>query len=197
MTGLRKSSDERRAQLLEAARAVAIAEGLENVTGRKVAAKAGLSSGLVFFHFKGRDALLEALLDTLLEDIFGAMEVPPGDGSPEERFMHFLASRIDRVRRERRQMELFIDFWVLGVHEPAIRKRIREGLEQYRAKVRTLSTELAERRGHLTGDGLATVAVSFILGHALQVVMDSGRVDTAEYLETVHELLAPKKTVRA
>jgi AcrR family transcriptional regulator len=198
MTGLRKSSDERRTQLVEAARAVAAAEGLENVTGRKVAAKAGLSSGLVFFHFDGRAALLEAVLDSLLEDIFGGIELPPGDQPPEVRFMQFLAKRIERLRAERRRMELFIDFWVLGVREPAIRKRIREGLERYREQVRPLSTEYAQGHGGMTGEGLAQVAVSFILGCALQVVMDSGRIDTAEYLDTVKALLVPtKKTVRA
>lgn len=192
MTGLRKSSEERREELVKAAKAVAMAEGLENVTGRKVAAKAGLSSGLVFFHFDGRAALLEAVLDGLLEDIFGGLELPEG-GASNERFLDFLRQRIERLRAERRQIELFIDFWVLGVREPAIRKRMREGLERYREKVRPLSADVARGRGAMTGDGLAQVAVSFILGCALQVVMDSGRVDTAAYLDTVRELLVPSK----
>lgn len=192
MTGLRKSSEERREELVKAAKAVAMAEGLENVTGRKVAAKAGLSSGLVFFHFEGRAALLEAVLDGLLEDIFGGLELP-ADGASSERFLDFLRQRIERLRAERRQIELFIDFWVLGVREPAIRKRMREGLERYREKVRPLTADVARGRGAMTGDGLAQVAVSFILGCALQVVMDSGRVDTAAYLDTVRELLVPSK----
>lgn len=204
MTGLRKSSDERRAELVSAARAVAMAEGLEHVTGRKVAAKAGLSSGLVFFHFDGRAALLEAVLDALLEDIFGGLGVPTSDTEPADvQFMKFLELRIARLRAEKRQIELFVDFWVLGVREPGIRKRMREGLERYREQVRPLSTRFAEGHGGMTGDGLAQVAVSFILGCALQVVMDSGRVDTAQYLDTVQALLMPaasspkSKAVRA
>ncbi|MFO0595865.1 MAG: TetR/AcrR family transcriptional regulator [Myxococcaceae bacterium] len=193
MTGLRKSSDERRAELISAARAVALAEGLEHVTGRKVAAKAGLSSGLVFFHFDGRQALLEAVLDALLEDIFGGLEVPEGDGPADERMLQFLEHRVSRLRHERRQLELFIDFWVLGTREASVRRRIREGLERYREQVRPLATRVASSRPGMTGDALAQVAVSFILGCALQVVMDSGRIDTAEYFEAVRSLFVASR----
>ncbi|MFZ5443791.1 MAG: TetR/AcrR family transcriptional regulator [Myxococcota bacterium] len=197
MTGLRKSSEERREELVKAAMAVAMAEGLENVTGRKVAARAGLSSGLVFFHFDGRTALLEAVLDGLLENIFGTFVVPPG-ADANERMIEFLRQRIERLRAERRQIELFVDFWVMGVREPGIRKRMREGLERYRELLRPVAADVARGREPMTGDGLAQVAVSFVLGLALQVVMDSGRVDAAESLLTVRELLAPTaKAVRA
>ena len=40
--------------------------GLEKVTGRRVAAEAGISSGSVFFHYKTKNDLLLALLDKLI-----------------------------------------------------------------------------------------------------------------------------------
>lgn len=197
MTGLRKSSDERRVELVQAARAVASDEGLEHVTGRKVAARAGLSSGLVFFHFEGRAALLEAVLDSVLEDIFGGLEVPAGDGTPVSRLLALLERRIERLRTERRQLELFVDFWVLGLREPSIRKKIRAALERYRKAFLPVAGEVASLRGGMTGEGLAQVAVSFILGCALQVVIDTGRVDTAEYLGTVRELFSPPRKAKS
>lgn len=198
MSGARKSSDERKSELIEAARAVAVAEGLENVTGRKVATKAGLSSGLVFFHFENRAALLQAVLDSLIEDIFGNLVVPESDEAPEQRLMNFLRERIERLRKERRQIELFVDFWVLGVREPEIRKRIRKGLEAYRAAMLPITTVVAGTRDGMTGDGLAQLAVSFILGCALQVGMDTGAVDTEAYLGSVSALfLTPKKKAKS
>lgn len=187
MTGLRKSEDERREELLRAARAVAMAEGLDNVTGRKVAAKAGLSSGLVFFYFKGRAELLEALLDSLLEDLLGGLEVPEAP-TAGERMARFFEQRLARMRRDRRLMELFFDFWVLGAREPAIRRRIREGLEAYRNAVRPTADLVAEEQG-VSGAGLAQLAVSVVLGSALQVMVDSGRLDAGEYLDAVRGLL--------
>src|SRR5690242_17197420 len=66
MPGRRAPEEERRAQILAAAFNVAAREGLARLTVRQVAAEARLSSGLVFFHFTSRDALLLALLDQLL-----------------------------------------------------------------------------------------------------------------------------------
>lgn len=185
----RKNIDERRAEILSAARSVAMSEGLEQLTGRKVAAKAGLSSGLVFFHFETREALLEAVLDTLIEDIFGGLTPPEGAGSAEQRFLTFFQQRLERLKSERRQIELFIDFWVLGLHNASIRKRIRSGLERYRAAIKPVGDELARARANTTGDGLAQLAVSFILGSALQLAMDSGRLDPEELLGSVRGLL--------
>ncbi len=185
----RKNIDERRAEILGAARAVAMSAGLEQLTGRKVAAKAGLSSGLVFFHFETREALLEAVLDTLIEDIFGGLTPPAGAGSAEQRFLTFFQQRLERLKSERRQIELFIDFWVLGLHNANIRKRIRAGLERYRAAIKPVGDELARARANTTGDGLAQLAVSFILGSALQLAMDSGRLDPEALLGSVRGLL--------
>jgi len=189
MTGKRKNIDERRSEILSAARAVAMSEGLEQLTGRKVATRAGLSSGLVFFHFESREALLEAVLDTLIEDIFGGLTPPEGAGSAEQRFLTFFQQRLERLKSERRQIELFIDFWVLGLHNASIRKRIRAGLERYRAAIKPVGDELARARANTTGDGLAQLAVSFILGSALQLAMDSGRLDPEELLGSVRGLL--------
>lgn len=196
MVGLRKPPEERREELVKAAREVALSEGLENVTGRKVAARAGLSSGLVFFHFTDRAGLLEAVLDALLEDLFGSMQVPVGDGAPLERFLGFVEQRMTRLRRERRQLELFIDFWVLGVRQPSIRKRMRDGLEQYRAQLRPMAEEVAGTRAGMTGEGLSQIAVSFILGAALQLAMDSQRIDTDVHVEAVRALFEAQRPTR-
>lgn len=192
MSGKRKQLDERRSELVAAARAVAMSDGLEQLTGRKVAAKAGLSSGLVFFHFETREALLEAVLDSLIEDIFGGLTTPEGAGTPEQRLLSFLQQRFERLRTERRQVELFIDFWVLGLRNASIRKRIRAGLERYRDAVRPVGDELARTRSGLTGDGLAQLAVSFILGSALQFAMEPGRPDPEALVGSVRGLLFPQ-----
>lgn len=192
MSGKRKQLDERRSELVAAARAVAMSDGLEQLTGRKVAAKAGLSSGLVFFHFETREALLEAVLDSLIEDIFGGLTPPEGAGTPEQRLLSFLQQRFERLRTERRQVELFIDFWVLGLRNASIRKRIRAGLERYRDAVRPVGDELARTRAGLTGDGLAQLAVSFILGSALQFAMETGKPDPEALLSSVRGLLFPQ-----
>jgi AcrR family transcriptional regulator len=188
MPGLKKQPDARREELVQAAFAVAVEEGLEHVTGRKVAAKAGLSSGLIFFHFESRDALLEAVLDRLVERIFGDFTPPQGERAGD-RLVAFLKARIERQQRERREMELFIDFWVLGVRQPAIRKKLKVTLARYRGVVQPLVSEGAAK----DAEALAQVTVSFILGCALQAVVDGQHFDVARYVDAVAGLLAAPK----
>jgi AcrR family transcriptional regulator len=67
MPGRKAPEEQRREEILRAAYRVAARERLAGLTGRAVAAEAGVSSGLVFFHFGDRDGLLVALLEWLLE----------------------------------------------------------------------------------------------------------------------------------
>ena len=55
MPGQKASEDERRKQILRAAFDVASRRGLASLTVRLVAAKAGLSTGLVLFHFESKE----------------------------------------------------------------------------------------------------------------------------------------------
>ena len=66
MPGTKAPESTRREQILRAAYEVAAREGLDGTTVLQVAAEAGLSPGLVLFHFKTKRQLLLALLDWLL-----------------------------------------------------------------------------------------------------------------------------------
>ena len=67
MGGRKQPEEQRREEILRAAFVVAARDRLTGVTARAVAAEAGISSGLVFFHFESVDALLGELLDWLLD----------------------------------------------------------------------------------------------------------------------------------
>jgi AcrR family transcriptional regulator len=73
----RRSNEERREhsiqQVLAAALRLFVSKGYENATIDTIAAEAGLTKGAVYFYFKGKAALLHALLDDaeeLYADIF-------------------------------------------------------------------------------------------------------------------------------
>ena len=63
MPGTRIAENARREQIVAAGYAVASKRGLRAVTVRDVARKAGVSAGLVIFHFGTKDRLVLALLD--------------------------------------------------------------------------------------------------------------------------------------
>ena len=126
MTATRRGTEEeRREEILRAAYAVATRERLAGVTGRAVAAEAGVSSGLVFFYFESVDGLLTALLDWLLArtivagEISGIFDV----ADPAERMMAVIGRDVERLPRQRERVELFFDYWVLGTRSPEIQTR--------------------------------------------------------------------------
>lgn len=197
MPGARAPEEERREQILEAARRVAGTETLRGMTIRRVAEAAGLSNGLVLFHFKTKELLLMALLDRLIEqtlcEVTRGLEEAAGP-VPREVFRQFLVRQIERLQRDRGRVELFFDFWAMGTRHPTIRCRVRESLESYRGLIRGVTGELLageeETLGCMGPEGMAAVAVSLIEGCAIQAVIDPGRFDVDVYLENVEGLLA-------
>ncbi len=196
MPGFRAPEDERKEQILRAALAVATRERLEGLSTRLVAREAGLSHGLVFFHFKCKDALLVALLEWLLED----MAVPQLEADLEripsalDRLLELLRREIARLLRERARVELFFDYWVMGTRHPGIRQRMRGSLEHYRAVLRPMAEDIVreapERFSAISADGLAAVAVGFIEGCAVQAVIDPDNFDVDEFMATAEGLVA-------
>lgn len=195
MPGKRESEQERREQLLRAAYEVASREGVGRLTVRAIAAEAGLSHGLVHFHFRTKDQLVRALLDWVLA---ATMTLHPGAGEdagarPLDRLRALLQREMDRLASDPRRMRLFFEYWAMGTRDAEMGARISEAMERYRSALRqeteaVLRTEPAAFAG-VTADGLAAVAVSFINGCAVQAMIDPRHFDIDEYLSAVRGML--------
>lgn len=195
MPGRKAPEQTRRDQIILAAYAVAASRGLERLTVRLVAAEAGLSTGLVLFHFKSRDQLIVALLDWLLATTT-ELQIGPditAIAAPLERFLAMLRQEMDRLSREPGRIRLFFEFWVLGGRHREIGSRMRGELARYREAFRPLAEQVLEtepeRFPQVTPDGLAAVAVSFIKGCAVQAMLDPDCFDIRESLVAAEGLL--------
>ena len=81
-----------------------------------MAAEAGVSQGLVFFHFGNREALLVALLDWLLASVLRhrADRLGP-DAPPAARLYDLVAREIAALPANRDRVRMLFDFWVMGM----------------------------------------------------------------------------------
>ena len=201
MPGNRAAEDVRRAQIIKAAYAVAASKGLDGFTVRDVAHKAGISHGLVLFHFKTRQQLIIALLDWLLatttvlhitDDIARITE-------PLDRLHGLLRTEMDRLSREPRRIRLFFDFWAKGIRHAAIRSKMRRELARYREAFRPIAGDVLAsepaRFPDVSPEGLAAVAVSFIKGCAVQAMIDPEHFDIEEYLAAAQGLVGQLASV--
>lgn len=202
MPGRKAPEEQRREEILKAAYRVAARERLAGLTVRAVAAEAGVSSGLVFFHFHDRDGLLVALLEWLLELTVVGPELPAllEGRTPEARMLSAIRRDVERLPRQRDRVELFFDFWVMGTRHSDVQRAIRAALDRYRDAFRPLAQAVVdaepERFAGITADGLAAVAAGFIEGCALQVVMDAEHFDVEAYMRTVSTLVADPLAAR-
>jgi TetR/AcrR family transcriptional regulator, transcriptional repressor of bet genes len=203
MPGRKASEEERKQQILEAAYKVASRHGLNGFTVREVAAEAGLSLGLIHFHFKTKVALMGALLDWLLETTTVLRLTPDVAAitSPLDRLLTLLRQEMDRLTRDRRRIHLFFDFWLMGTRHAETRRKMRAELKRYREAFRPMAEEVLatepERFAHVTPEGLAAVVVGFIKGCAVQSVIDSKHFNVQQFQRAATALLTQLKPAKA
>lgn len=195
MPGHKASEDARRRQILRAAYDVASRTGLAGLTVRRVAVRAGLSTGLVLFHFKTKERLLLALLDHVLETTttLHVTDEIAGIPSPLDRLLALLGREMQRLASEPQRLRLFFDYWAKGLSQPRIRMKMQAELDRYREALRPIAAEVLaaepERFLGVTPDGLAAVAVSVIKGCAVQSMIDPENFDIDEFLAAANGLI--------
>lgn len=193
MPGRRAPEAERRQQLLESAFAVAARDGLDALTIRAVAAEAGLSHGLVLFHFGSKEGLLHALLNWVLESTM----VRPDNNLAAIPAAERLLAAIDRETAELADRQaytsLLFEFWVRGVNDELIRGRIQTAMVAYRADLEPLARDLIAsdpgRWPGITPADLATLAGQVILGFAVQQLVDPDPRRHGQLVRTATTLL--------
>lgn len=84
-----------RARIIDEALTLLDAEGLDNVTTRKLAARLGVRSPTLYWHMPNKAALVTALAEVILEREFPDL-TPPG---PDEPWQDWLTGLAERLRR--------------------------------------------------------------------------------------------------
>lgn len=203
MPGRKAPEEARREDILRAAYDVAARRGVEALTLRAVATRAGVSHGTVLFHFDRRDQLISTLLDRVIY-ASATLRVPDTVGRltrPSDRFLALLRGEMDRLSNEPRHFRVFLEYWTIGVRKPSIRRKVASALDAYRGGFREFARAALEKvrdsksvgrdfseRVLPTPDSLAAAAVSLVHGCALQAVIDPGEFDMQRHVDAVLRL---------
>lgn len=141
----RKPLDERRAEIVEAGLSVALREGVESVTVRRVAQEAGISLGTVHYCFDDKDAMLRAMGRSIAmrasEPVLRALEVGPDRRALAEATIDAMLVGL----KEHQHMRLLtFEFAVSGARTPVLREVAQAHLRQSIAMTREYLVRLAE-----------------------------------------------------
>lgn len=155
-------TDERRAQILDAARRCFLERGYQGTRVRDIAEAAGLSKGAVYFHFDSKRALLEALVEDEFERAVAILD-EAGRGAEDPlvdmaaAFLGFLGEPEDSRHR------FFLLTGELAVHDEALRDRL---LTHHRTLVDRLAALLA-RQAEALGLDLPDAGATAVLLKAM------------------------------
>jgi AcrR family transcriptional regulator len=183
---------ETRARILEAARRVLAEEGLERFTTRRVAELAGVSHGMVHYHFVDKRELTLALLVNARRDWVEPLEeLVDGPGSAEKRIREVIAWIAEPATIE--TMRVHQSLFVLALQDSAVRERLAREFARWRAPFVTLFRQVGDELG-LDGFDAASVGEAFAVaadGLVQQQSLDPG-LPTARVLGRTFEQLVGK-----
>jgi AcrR family transcriptional regulator len=173
-----------RAQLLEAAARVYAEKGVDAATLDEVAEEAGFTKGAVYDHFGSKENLLFALLDEFLSREIGDQlslfeanrELTGRPAIGAERWLTHVQEDPDAFR-------LFVEAWVKGQRDEAVRERVVAGIDAWRAMFHTFATERGRELGLERNpeflDAHANIMVALGAGFAVLKLADPDGVPSA------------------
>jgi TetR/AcrR family transcriptional repressor of bet genes len=188
--GPKLPEQERCDAILAAAYQIALTEGLDAVTARRVATAAGISPGLVFFHFQSKDGLLQALLDVLLNGTLDALTDPALVAlAPWDRLERMIRVELERLAEYHAGVELLFGFY-FARRDELFRERIEGSFGRYLEAFLPVCREAAGPGGArgVSGDDLAATVVALIQGASIQAIRSPASVNPEALLATIRAL---------
>lgn len=150
----RKSPAERSAEIAEAARRIALEQGLAAVTLRSIAAHAGVAPALVAHYHPSMETLVADAFATVvaeeIEEVAGLLAALPG---PRERLGTLLDTLLDGTRDD--VTIVWVEAWALGRRNEALAASVREQMDAWQAVVQGVIEDGSATAGFQTTDAAA------------------------------------------
>jgi AcrR family transcriptional regulator len=177
----------RRDQILDAGVATFAARGFQATGMAEIIAASGLSAGAVYSYFSGKDQLIEAIVDRILEEAGGRMDQLLGEGSTLDTPAAVGAAvAMFAEIAERGPVDisrLAVQAWGEALHNPAVQKVARRAYGRIRgvfAEVLRRDVRSGRLPDSLDVEAGSAVVLSLVLGFLVQRLL-LGDVDPAGY----------------
>jgi len=163
-TGLRdEPTNERAVALLDAAEALLEESGMESLSARVVAERAGVAKGLVFYYFGSTTELVERVLERYYSRHKASLaEAFAGAGDHRERlhrvvdeYLDFMEANVTYARIVQHQIASE------GPHLPLVRRHLREVLELTREMLRGITPSRGPRSAEHFHVSLSAVVINY------------------------------------
>ena len=179
-----------RDELLIAALRVFARRGYQDAGVDEVAAEAGYSKGALYWHFSGKQELLETLLEERVDAPMREM-VALLESAPPDRDMSVEASRafVRQLGEQRDAVLLEREFWSLAIRDPELRARYVQRQTELR---RALAAAIQARARHLgtpdlpmAAEDVARIVMAVIGGLTVDELTEPGSLRSGLLGETL------------
>jgi AcrR family transcriptional regulator len=197
----------RRQQILDAARACILENGLESVSMEMIIARSGLSTGAVYRYFKGKEELIAASVAGATAEIGAALTpiLQGGHSTSPAQLMENLLSAITAYSRSGvgaaagiDRMPVAVHGWSYALTDPNLRATVQAGLQAFRAACVPIIEQWQADGAispHVDPAAIAQLIVSIWLGFMAQRSLADAQVEAhAEALAALtcsHRVLQP------
>lgn len=131
---VRKTPDERRAEIAAAARALALADGLAAVTLRAVATRVGVTPALVAHYAPSMDDLVADVFDDLVTaELAEVVALVRRHDAPARRLGILLDTLLDGSRDD--ITLVWVQAWAMGARSDALAARARGAMDRWQAAI--------------------------------------------------------------
>ncbi|AWV88822.1 TetR/AcrR family transcriptional regulator [Bradymonas sediminis] len=164
----RKSSEERRHEIANAAIKIIGEKGLRKFTTAQIAEEVGIKDGTIFRHFKNKREILALVIDRIEEMLVATAFLPRGE--PLERIEAFLTSRVATVASNPALLSLLLSDQIAHAAGDMGQRRISSLRNRGREFLRS-SLQEAVDHGDLPADTDVESGVILINGMVLSILL--------------------------
>lgn len=180
--------DLRRQQIITAARTLVSTGGLEALTISRLEKELEFSRGVITYHFEGKDEIVEAVLDSALEEIHQAASAGVASAADlGDKIRAMLRGMVAGFVERREATQILVSFWARIPNDEHVTKLNAQLYRTYRSEsARVLGRAKKDGLTRITPkqiDALAGLLVGIVIGIATQVHFEPGSVNPDAMIE--------------
>jgi AcrR family transcriptional regulator len=178
----------RREQIVRAARRIVAEEGLSALTIAALEARLDFTRGVITYHFRDKDEIVEAVLQSAVAEIDAAMlqgvQAAPG---AEEKVRAILEGEVRGFLEHPEAAQVLLSFWGKISSDPRAARLNAALYARYREMSRAF---LESAFPGADADAAAAVLVGIVIGIVCQAHFDPKAVDAAAAVDEAARLIA-------
>ncbi len=189
---IRQSGDVRRSQIKSAVKEIIFYDGLQNLTTKNIAKKVGISEGTVFKHFTSKKAIIDGILDDVLEELVKPLgEIAAGHADTALRLEQYICFHLNYLTRNK-GITILLFTEASYQNDLALKQRLNktyQSLAQSFASIVKQGMEEGIWDSKVPVNDLASLYMGIPLSMNIELLLHEGNMKERHYCNNMLELI--------